>query len=100
MPQVSKIMWIQKGWWNKPTKLQFQSREKGRELTQSYDKSPYTHRKNPKRNMTTQKRHQTFDYTAIADRLKTVSWANDSHQTGVVKPVYGIPTFLQTATAV
>ena len=26
---------------------------------------------------------------AIADRLKTVSWSNDSHQTGVVQPVYG-----------
>ena len=36
----------------------------------------------------------------IADRLKTVSWGNDSHKTGVVKPVYGIPTFPVTAKAV
>ena len=28
-------------------------REKGRDLTKSYDKSPYTHRKNPKSNVTT-----------------------------------------------
>ena len=42
--------------------------------------------------MTTQKRHQNFDYTTIADRLGTVSWGNDSQLTGVVKPVYGIPT--------
>ena len=25
-----------------------------------------------------------FDYTAIADRLRTVSWSNYSHPTGVV----------------
>ena len=41
--------------------------------------------KNPKSNMTTQKRHQNFDYTMIADRLRTVSWGNDSYPTGVVK---------------
>ena len=34
-------------------------RKKGRDLTQSYDKSPYTHRKkNPKSIVTTEKRHQ------------------------------------------
>ena len=32
--------------------------------------------------------------------LRTVSWSNDNHPTGVVKPVYGIPTFLLTAKAV
>ena len=43
-------------------------REKGRDLTQSYDKNPYTHIKIQKEsNVTTQKRHQNFDYTAIAD---------------------------------
>ena len=42
----------------------------------------------------------TFDYTTISDRLRTVSWSNDSHPTGVVKPVYWIPTFLLTANAV
>ena len=29
----------------------------------------------------------------IADRLRTVSRGNDIHPTGVVKLVYGIPTF-------
>ena len=48
--------------------------------------------------MTTQKRHQNFDYTTIADRLSTVSWSNNSHPAVVVKPVYGIPTFPLTAT--
>ena len=71
------------------------SREKERDLTKSYDKSPYTDS-----NVTTQKRHQNFDYTTIADRLRTVSWGNDSHPTGVVKPVYGIPTFPLTAKVV
>ena len=35
-----------------------------------------------------------FDYTAVADRLMTVSWSNYGHPTGVVNLVYGpnIPT--------
>ena len=41
-----------------------------------------------------------FDYTAISDRLRTVSLGNDRHNTSVVKPVNGIPTFPLTATAV
>ena len=35
--------------------------------------------------------HQNIDYTTIAHRLRKVSWSKDSHPTGVVKPVYGIP---------
>ena len=35
------------------------------------------------------KRNQNFDYTTIEDRLRTVSWGNDSHPTGVVKSVTG-----------
>ena len=30
---------------------------------------------------------KNFDYTTIADRLRTVSRSNSSHPTGVVKPV-------------
>ena len=37
--------------------------------------------------------------SSITQRLRTVSWGNDSHPTGVVKPVYGIPTFSLTAKA-
>ena len=35
-----------------------------------------------------------FDYTAIADRLMTVSWSNYGHPTGVVNLVFGpnLPT--------
>ena len=29
----------------------------------------------------------------IEDRLRTDNWSNESHPTGVVKQVYGIPTF-------
>ena len=43
---------------------------------------------------------KNFDYTTIAYRLRTVSWGNDSHPTGVVKPVYGIQTFPLTTKAV
>ena len=32
-------------------------------------------------------------------RLRKVSLGNDTHQTGVVKPVYWIPTFVLTAKA-
>ena len=38
-----------------------------------------------------------FDYTTIADRLRTVSWSNSSHPTGVVRPVYERSTFPLTA---
>ena len=37
---------------------------------------------------------KNFDYTTIADRLRTVSWSKNSHPTGVVKPVYERPTFV------
>ena len=74
--------------------------EKGRDLTQSYDKRPYTHSKIKKAKWQHKNATKNFDYTAIADRLRTVSWGNDSHPTGVVKPVYGIPAFPLTATAV
>ena len=36
---------------------------------------------------------KNFDYTTISERLRMVSWSKDSYPTGVVKPVYGIPTF-------
>ena len=39
------------------------------------------------------KRHHNFDYTTIADRLRTVTWSNDSNPTDLVKPVNGIPAF-------
>ena len=31
---------------------------------------------------------KNFDYTTITDRLRTVSWSNNTQTTGVVKPVY------------
>ena len=49
-----------------------------------------------------QHKHATnsFDTTTIADRLRAVNWSNNSHQTGVVKQVYGRQTFPLTVTAV
>ena len=69
------------------------SREKGRDLAQSYDKNPYIDRKIQKATWQHKNAKINFDYTTIADRLWMVSWGNESHPTGVVKPVYGIPTF-------
>ena len=76
------------------------SSEKRRDLTQSYDKSPYTRRKIEKAMWQHKNATKDFDYITIADRLRTVSFGNDSHPTGVVKPDYGIPTFPLNAKAV
>ena len=43
---------------------------------------------------------KNFDFSAIADRPRTVSWTNSSHSTGVVKPVSERSTFSLTETAV
>ena len=63
-------------------------------------KAPTPTEKNPKSSVTTQNATKNFDYTTIADRLRTVSWGNDSHPTGVVKPVNGISTLQLTTTVV
>ena len=67
-------------------------REKGRDMTRSYDKSPHTDRKIQKATWQHKNATKLFNYTMIADRLRAVSWGNDSYPTGVVKPVNGIPT--------
>ena len=36
----------------------------------------------------------------ITERFRAVSWMNESHPTGVVKPIYGIQTFPLTANSV
>ena len=63
-----------------------QSKRKWRDLTQSYDKSPYINRKRQKAMRQHKNATKNFDNTTIADRLRPVSWGNDSHPTGVVKP--------------
>ena len=64
------------------------TREKGRDLTSLMTKALHQ-QKTLKSNVTT----QNFDYITTAGRLRTGSWSNKSHPTGVVKPVYGILTF-------
>ena len=75
-------------------------KEKGKDPTQSYDKIRNTNRKFQKAIRQHKNATKDFDYSTIADQLRTVSWSNDSHPTGVVKPVYGIPTFPLTTKAV
>ena len=65
----------------------FLHREKGRDLSQSYDKAPAPKEKFKKQCKTATK---NFDYSTIVDWLRTVSWSSDSNPTDVVKPVYGI----------
>ena len=62
-------------------------RKKGRDLTQSYDKNPYTNRNVKSDNI--YNATKKFDYTAVADRLRTISCSNYGHPTGVVNLVYG-----------
>ena len=50
--------------------------EKEGDLTQSYDKTPYTNRKFENQRTTHTNATKNFDYTTIADRLRTVSWSN------------------------
>ena len=52
------------------------TREKEGDLTQSYDKTPYTNRKFDNQRTTHTNATKNFDYTTIADRLRTVSWSN------------------------
>ena len=65
---------------------------------------PMTKTPTPTENSKTNGQHKNatknFDFITITDRLGTVSLSNNSHQTGVVKPVYGYPTFSLTAKAV
>ena len=51
--------------------------EKGRDLPQSHDKSPYTSR-NVKRASDNKNNAKKFDYTAVADRFRTHRIANTS----------------------
>ena len=44
-------------------------------------KNPYTPRKIQKTKWQHKNATKNFDNTAIADRLRTVSWDNDSHPT-------------------
>ena len=86
--------------WPNKYKRRLLLREKGRDLTQSCDKSPYTHRKIQQATWQQKTPPKNVDYTTIADRLRTVSWSNNSHPPGVVKPNYERSTFPLTATAV
>ena len=68
-------------------------REKGRDMTQSMTKAHKPTEKSKKQHDNTKSPPKLFDYTMIADRLRAVSWSNNSHPTGVVKPVkikYGL----------
>ena len=59
---------------------QIHQREKWRDLTQPYDKSPFINR-----NLKKAKWEHKKPPKRIKHRLRTVSWSNDSQQTGVVK---------------
>ena len=53
--------------------ISLKQREKGRDLTQSCDKIPYTNRKVQKATWQHKNVSKNFDYTTTADRLRSVS---------------------------
>ena len=83
------------------SKISREGQEKKEEIWLSpMTKAPTPTEKSKKAKWQHKNATKNFDYTTIADRLRMVSWRNDSHPTDVVKPVYGIPTLPLTATAV
>ena len=80
------------------TKQYVYKEKKEGDQTQSYDKTPKT-----ADNSKTKGQHTKATKTSITQRLRTDigrSVGVTSHPTGVVKPVYGYPTFPLTAKAV
>ena len=74
--------------------------ETERDLTQSYDKHIFNQRKIQNQRDNTKTATKIFEYTTIADRLRTVSWSDISDPTGVVKSVYERSIFPLTPKAV
>ena len=66
------------------------TREKGRDLTKAYDKNPIIHRKIKKAMCQHKNATTNFDNKTIADRLRMVSFSNDSYPTGGVKLANGV----------
>ena len=75
-------------------------KRKKRDLTQTYVKNLYTHRKI----QTATWQHKNATKTPITQRLLTdlgqSVWATTATQSGVVKPAYGIQNFQLTTKAV
>ena len=69
--------------------------EKGRDLTQPYDKNTYTNKKCNK----IKRQHKTLpkeklDYTTIAEKLRMVGWINYNHPYCVDNLVYALKGFV------
>ena len=75
-------------------------REKERDRLSPTTKAPTPTKISKNKRDSTKNSTKNFDYITIADRPRTVSWGNDSHPTGVAKPVHGIPTLPLIAKAV
>ena len=66
-------------WKGKASREGAMKREKGRHMTQSYDKSPTPAEMSKGQSDNTNKATKKFDYKAISDRLRTVGWSNNGH---------------------
>ena len=86
--------------WNKYKCLQVIPWEKKEEIWLSpMTKAPTPAEMSKGQSDNTNNATKKFNYTAVADRLRTVSWSNYGHPTGVVNLVYG-PNRPTPATAV
>ena len=65
------------------------TRRTQKNLTQSDDKSPQTNTNVKKAKWQHKRATKKFDYTAIANRLKTVTWNNYSNPTRMVNRLSG-----------
>ena len=77
----------------------FYQTKKKRSDSVLWQKPPHTNIEFKKAKWQHKNATKNFDYTMIADWLKTVSWSNDSHPNAVVKPVCDIPTLQLTSEA-
>ena len=84
--------------WNSSLYNMYREEKKEEIWLNPMTKNPYTHRKIKKATRQHNNAIKNFDYTTNADRLRTVRGSNNSHPTGVVKPVYERSTFPLTAT--
>ena len=79
--------------------LMIKRKKKKETVRQFYEKRPFAHSKFRKATWQHKRANKNFNYVMIADRLRTLyySWSNESHRTGMVKPVHGIQIFTLTA---
>ena len=88
--EINLILWIELSKFSLLSNTLFKYREKKEEIWLSPMTKAHTPTEMSKgQSDNTHNATKKFDHTAVADRLRTVSWSNYGHPTGVVNLVYG-----------